>query len=331
MKARRLWCTALRQIEVNEFELGDVPDDGMLVKNDYTAMSVGTEIFGWVHGANPGAKPPTFPHGIGHCQSGTVLEVGKDVTAFKPGDRVVGGGGHASHAVSTPGRYFRAPENLSRKSAVMMGMAGIAMHGVRVAKIELGEAVVVLGLGLVGQYSAALARLAGALPLIGIDLDPVRLEKAKAWGMDVCINPNEVDDVPAEVRKHCVEDGANVVIEATGKPVVYPMAVKLACIAGRMVASGSPRGTVEMNFLDEVHLREVSILGALNPRTPLNDHIYYRFTRRREREMILRFMSEGRLPTEELITHVVEPEDCQETYDMLADRPQGALGVVFEW
>ena len=45
----------------------------------------------------------------------------------------------------------------------------------------------------------------------------------------------------------------------------------------------------------------------------------------------LRFMDEGRLPAEELITHVAKPEECLDIYNMLADRPQGSLGVVFEW
>jgi threonine dehydrogenase-like Zn-dependent dehydrogenase len=129
----------------------------------------------------------------------------------------------------------------------------------------------------------------------------------------------------------CVEDGANVVIGATGKPVVYPMAVKLACVAGRVVALGSPRGTVEMNFLDEVHLREVSILGAIQPRTPEQPHIYYPWTKERERNLILRLMSEDKLPIEDLITHVAKPEQCLEIYTMLADKPQNVLGVLFEW
>jgi len=333
MKARRLICKGTRQIEVEDFELGDMPAGGMLVKNDYTGISVGTELYNWMHGGNPGPNgwKAEFPRGTGYSSSGTVLAVGKDVTNYRAGDRVVGGSSHQSHGIYSAAHAYKVPDNVSQKAVGIFSMAGIAMHGIRVAKIELGEAVVVLGLGLVGQFAASLAKLAGAQPVIAIDLDPVRLEKAKARGADVCINPNEVDDVPAEVRKHCVEDGANVVMEATGKPAVYPMAVKLACIAGRLVAVGSPRGTVEMNFLDEVHLREVSILGAISPKTPKEDHIYFRFTKRREREMILRFMDEGRLTSEDLITHVAQPEECLDIYNMLADNPQGALGVVFEW
>ena len=51
----------------------------------------------------------------------------------------------------------------------------------------------------------------------------------------------------------------------------------------------------------------------------------------RDRDLVLRLMASGKLPIEDLITHVANPADCQTTYDMLADSPQEALGVVFAW
>jgi threonine dehydrogenase-like Zn-dependent dehydrogenase len=259
-----------------------------------------------------------------------VIEVGKKVADVKPGDRVAGQGSHASHCMLRK-PYNKVPEGVSQKAAALLSMAAISMHGVRVAKIELGEAVVVFGVGLVGQFALSLARLAGGIPVIAIDMDDFRLGRAKARGADACINPREVPDVPTAVRALCVEDGANVVLESTGKPAVYPMAVKLACVAGRLVALGSPRGTVEFNFLDEVHLREVSILGAIQPRTPEQDHIYFHWTKDRERNLILRLLREGRMTAEDLITHVAKPEQCLDIYTMLADKPERVLGVVFEW
>jgi 2-desacetyl-2-hydroxyethyl bacteriochlorophyllide A dehydrogenase len=329
MKARRLICRGLRKIEVEDFGLGPPPDGGILVQNEYTAVSVGTEIWNWVHGAAPG-REYTFPRTTGYCNAGKVIEVGKDVRDVKPGDRVAGQGGHASHNMLRK-PYSKIPESVSSKAAALLTMSAIAMHGVRVAKIELGEAVAVLGLGLVGQLALSLAKLAGGIPVMAIDMDGFRLEKAKARGADACINTKAVQDVPAAVRALCVEDGANVVLESTGKPAVYPLAVKLACMAGRMVALGSPRGTVEFNFLDEVHLREVSILGAIHPRTPEQDHLYFHWTKERERNLILRLLSEGRMTAEDLVTHVAQPEQCQEIYAMLADRPERVLGVLFEW
>ena len=78
MKAQRLICTDIRRIELAEFELPRVPDHGILVQNDYTAVSVGTEIYGYAHGGEP-SSAITFPRSTGYCNTGVVLEVGKDV------------------------------------------------------------------------------------------------------------------------------------------------------------------------------------------------------------------------------------------------------------
>ena len=98
-----------------------------------------------------------------------------------------------------------------------------------------------------------------------------------------------------------------------------------------MHALGSPRGTVEMDFFEDVHLREVDIIGAIQPITPEQDNIYYPWTKQRDRRTLLELMARGRLSVADLITHREKPEDCQRVYEMLADRPEEALGVVFEW
>ena len=329
MKAQRLICTDKRKIEVEAFDLPPVPDDGILVQNDVTAVSVGTEIYNWVHGGEPGGAP-SFPRTTGYCSTGRVLEVGKAVKDIRPGDRIAGQGNHASHAVLTR-NYRKAPEGVSAHSAAFMVMAAIAIHGHRVGRPELGESVVVTGMGIVGQLAASLARLSGALPVIAVDMDAFRLEKARARGVDVCLNPREIENMTAAVRSLCTGDGADLVIEATGVPAVYPMALKLPRTAGRFVALGSPRGSVEISFLPDVHLREVQILGAIQPKTPDEDHIYFKWTKARDRDLILRLMALGKLQIEDLITHRAKPEACQAIYTMLADNPKDVLGVVFEW
>ncbi len=125
MKARRLICHGVRQIEVEDFELGKVPDDGVLVQTEYSAVSIGTELYNWMHGANPGGEAK-FPRTTGYCSAGTVLEVGKNVSAVKPGDRVAGQGNHASHNI-LPKLYHKVPDNVSPKSASLLTMAAIAI------------------------------------------------------------------------------------------------------------------------------------------------------------------------------------------------------------
>jgi 2-desacetyl-2-hydroxyethyl bacteriochlorophyllide A dehydrogenase len=322
-------CTDKRQIELQDFELPPVPDHGILVQNDYTAVSVGTEIYSYVHGGEPSGAG-SYPRPTGYCNTGVVLEVGKDVADVVAGDRIAGQGNHANFAVVTQ-NYRKAPEAVPAKSAAFMVMCAIAMHGHRVGRPELGEAVAVTGMGIVGQLAATFARLAGAMPVIAVDIDEFRLETARQRGADVVLTPDKVDDMAAAVRQHCVADGVDLVIEATGIPAVYPMALTLPRMGGRLLALGSPRGTVEVSFLPQVHLREVTILGAHQPKTPEDDHIYYPWSKSRDRDLVLRLMAAGKLPIEDLITHVAKPADCQTMYEILAANPQEVLGVVFEW
>ena len=306
-----------------------MPDDGVLVQNEYTAVSVGTEIYNYINGCEPGGEP-SFPRTTGYCNAGIVLEVGKDVKGIVPGDRVTGQGNHASHSIMN-GLINKVPAGVSSRAAAFMVMGATSLHGHRVARPELGETVVVTGMGIVGQLAASFAKLSGALPVIGVDLDEFRLQKARERGVNVCINPEKEINVAETVRRHCAADGADLVIEATGIPAVYPMALTLPRLGGRLLALGSPRGSVEVSFFADVHLREVTILGAHQPKTPDEADLYYPWSKRRDRDLVLRLMSEGKLPIEDLITHEASPTDCQAVYDMLADDPREVLGVVFRW
>ena len=104
------------------------------MQNDYTAVSVGTEIYGYAHGGEP-ASAKTFPRSTGYCNTGVVLEVGKEVKGIQPGDRIAGQGNHASHAVLTD-NFRKAPADVSPKSAAFMVMGAIALHGHRVGRPE---------------------------------------------------------------------------------------------------------------------------------------------------------------------------------------------------
>jgi 2-desacetyl-2-hydroxyethyl bacteriochlorophyllide A dehydrogenase len=322
----------LRRAELHANPIKPLPDDAILVRNEYTAISTGTEVFNFVHGANPG-KPPVFPRATGYCSAGVVVAVGPAVRDIAVGDRVAGQGHHEQYSILRHKKavYVKIPENVSSRSASMLVLAAIALHGIRIARIELGEPVLVFGLGIIGQIAASLARLSGGYPVIGADLMPDRLLKAKERAIDAVINPAEIGDLPALVRTLSGNDGAPVVFEATGHPDVYPTVVQLAATGGRVVALGSPRGSVTFNFLNDVHVREVSILGAYHPLTPIGTHRYYPWSMERERSMLMALMANGRLCLENLFTHTFSPVECNHVYNMLADPNPPAIGVIFDW
>ncbi|MEN3332029.1 MAG: hypothetical protein V7641_1394, partial [Blastocatellia bacterium] len=137
---------------------------------------------------------------LGYSASGVVVAVGRDVTEFQVGDRVAcAGGGYASHAevIFVPRNLCaNVPEAATLEAASYSTVGAIALQGVRQADNRLGEAVAVIGLGLVGQLTVQLLKAAGC-QVIGIDIDQAACELAKKSGADV------VAADPAAARAPC--------------------------------------------------------------------------------------------------------------------------------
>lgn len=328
-KKYRFMVTKEKTMKLEEYTLPPISEEQILVRNDYTSVSIGTEIYDYINWEKNGQKV-CLPITSGYCSAGIVIEAGKKVTKVRPGDRVCGQGYHSNYSVLDE-PYQSIPEGVSTKEASLMVMAAVALRGVRRASIELGEAVAVLGVGIIGQLAMSLARLSGGSPIIAIDLNDSKLKKARKRGADYCINPGSQPDYVQYVRDICSDNGVNTVIEVTGKPSVYPTALKLACNAGKVISLGSPRGVVEMNFLPDMHKRELQLIGAFQPGTPPCDHVYYHWTKDRDRNLILRLMADKRLHVLDLITTIAMPSECQSIYQMLSKIPNDQLGVVFDW
>jgi len=136
----------------------------------------------------------------GYSAAGVVVAVGDRVTGFAPGDRVAcAGAGIANHAelIDVPVNLaVRIPEGLDTSAAATVTLGAIALQGVRRTAPTLGETVLVLGLGVLGQLTVQLLRASGAR-VIGTDLDPARVEMALAHGLTHGVEPGE--DLPTRV------------------------------------------------------------------------------------------------------------------------------------
>jgi hypothetical protein len=123
------------------------------------------------------------PMPLGYSAAGIVLECGAGVQEFKPGDRIAAAAPHS--AISLVGRNLCAqmPETVTFEQAAYTSIAAIGLQGVRLAHPGLGESVLVVGLGLIGQICVCLLKAQG-YRVFGIDLDPSKLELAHALGAD---------------------------------------------------------------------------------------------------------------------------------------------------
>ncbi|OYT68457.1 MAG: oxidoreductase, partial [Armatimonadetes bacterium CP1_7O] len=141
------------------------------------------------------------PSPLGYSCAGEVIAVGSEVEGIQVGDRVAcAGAEHAHHAeiVCVPQNLVvPIPDGVPYEHAAFTTVGAIALHGVRQARPQLGDNVVVLGLGLVGLLTVQLLKAAGAR-VFGVDVNPARCELAQQLGADRVALRN--DDVVGLIR-----------------------------------------------------------------------------------------------------------------------------------
>lgn len=151
-------------------------------------------------------------------------------------------GGFGEYCYIMPGTgILKLPPQLSDAEASPLNCGVATMACVtEEAAIELGDTVVIQGLGLLGIYGCAIAKARGARLVVGIDTVPVRLELAGKFGADQLLDMSDLDDAGLieAVRKCCPPDGADVVIEVSGNPQAIAPAIPMLRCGGRYIIAG---------------------------------------------------------------------------------------------
>jgi predicted dehydrogenase/threonine dehydrogenase-like Zn-dependent dehydrogenase len=279
---------------------------------------------------------------LGYSASGIVVAVGTDVTEFQVGDRVAcAGGGYASHAevIFVPKNLCaKVPQAATLEAASYSTVGAIALQGVRQADTRLGEAVAVIGLGLVGQITVQILKAAGC-QVIGVDIDAAACELAKKSGADV------VAADPAAARAACLGltdgHGADCVLITAGTKSSEPvtLAGELARDRARIVVVGLvgmdvPRH-IYYNKELELRLSRSYGPGRYDPEYEEkgNDYPigYVRWTEKRNLEAFLRLVAEGRVDTGLLTTHRFDVANADAAYELILNRKERCCGVVLQY
>src|SRR5215204_92342 len=250
-------------------------------------------------------------HALGYSAAGLVVEVGGGVTEFRAGDRVAcAGTGYAAHAelLSVPKNLcVRLPDNVDLESAAFATVGAIALQGVRLAEPTLGESVVVVGLGLVGQLTVQLLKANGCR-VFGLDLDQSRVKLAIELGADGAAVSN--DDSAKTLESWTRGRGADAVLitAATDSNQPVELAAKISRVKGRVIVVG-------MTGLDipraPFFSRELKLIvsmsygpGRYDPEYEERGHDYplpyVRWTEKRNIESFVELIAERRLNVERL-------------------------------
>lgn len=219
---------------------------------------------------------------------------------------------------------------MSEEQAAFFNLITITLQGVRKARVELGEPVVVLGAGLIGLLAMRLAKLCGALPAICVDKDERRLEFARQFGADAVLAAD--DKLPEVLQRLCEPSGASVVIEATGSPQAIVQAFSLTRRLGRVILLGSTRGETErVNFYRDVHQKGLTVVGAHNSTRPPQDSHPGWWSMRDDFRVSLKLLATRRLELQSLITHRFPWQQIPQAYELLSQWDGNAQGMLLDW
>jgi len=278
---------------------------------------------------------------LGYSAAGTVIEVGEGVTEFHQGDRVACAGvGYASHAevLAVPKNLcVRLPETVSFDAAAFSTLGAIALQGVRLTEPTLGEFVVVIGLGLIGQLAVQLLKANGCR-VFGIDLDANKIELAQVSGADAGCGPD--DDAIRRVREWSRGRGADAVLITAASSSNQPveLAGEISRPKGRVVVVGAVGLNIPRKpYYDRELTFRISMSygpGRYDPEYEERGHDYpfgyVRWTEGRNIEAFLDLLAEGRVDVERLITHRFNLAESERAYQLITgDEPY--LGVVLRY
>ncbi|HEX6938350.1 MAG TPA: bi-domain-containing oxidoreductase [Longimicrobiales bacterium] len=367
----------IQEMDTGAIRVVDVPaplvrPGGVLVRTRYSVISIGTERAkielgrktlvgkarerpdqvrkvldtvareGFVSAYRKVKSRLSAPSPLGYSSAGVVEAVGAGVDDLEVGQAVAcAGAGFANHAerVWVPKNLVvPVPDGVPLESAAFATLGAIALQGVRQADVRLGEAVAVIGLGILGQLTVQLLRAAGAQP-IGIDVDASRVALAQRHGAAAVLRS---DDVVGRVAALTGGIGADAVIitAATSSEDPIRLAGDLARDRGRVVVVGAvpirpPRSPYYEKEL-ELRLSRSYGPGRYDPayEEKGNDYPvgYVRWTERRNLGEFLRLVASGAVRLGELITHRFPFADVERAYETLTgEATRSALGVVLEY
>ncbi len=283
------------------------------------------------------------PIPLGYSCAGEVIAVGAQATEFRVGERVACAGlqfaNHAEVDYIPRNLAAKVPEGVAYDDACFVTLGAIAMQGVRLAEIELGDRVVVLGLGLVGQIAAQLARCAGAA-VFAADLDPAKVELARRLGAHE--GESKQGNLSSAAAAFSGGHGADAVLvcAATKSDAPLRLAAEVCRLKGRVVLVGDVGMRLRRRPFFEKELRFIVSRsygpGRYDPSYEVHgvDYPlpYVRWTEQRNMQAFLDLVARGDVRLSPLVTHRYPIDHADAAYEVVTgERKERAIAIVLEY
>ncbi len=337
MKNKQILFTKVNVAEVVELPVSAPKANEVVVQTAFSTISCGTERANITGDPNvsvfsEGSEPVVFPRVCGYSSAGVVIDKGADVRSVEIGDRVVmSWSNHAKINVLPEENVVKIPyDSVSMQSAAIFHIGTFPMAALRKTKLEIGESMLVMGLGVLGLLGVQFAKAAGAVPVIAVDPTPARREKALALGADYALDPFDGDFV--KQVKELSHGGVNAAIEVTGLGAGLNQCLDCMKPFGRIALLGCTRDkNFTVDYYRKVHGPGISLIGAHTSARPKFESSPHAFTQREDIATMIKLSALGRLDFEKIIDEVHSPDECGEIYTRLVEDRAFPPVVQFDW
>ena len=328
-----------------EQDIPPVKPGSVLVEVKASLVSPGTELGGWrqllEETRNP--KKDFAPQPFGYSNAGLVAQVGEGVTDLKVGDRVACiGAGFAQHtdwAVVPHNLCVRLPDSVTWAQGSYAMLAATGLQAVRRSLPEIGEFFSVVGMGLVGQLSAMLLELSGAVT-IGWDTIGQRLDIARKWGLRDTTLVGKEDAIEKTKAFTCSAglDGSIFAFGGDGK-AAYEQTFKCMKLSpdghrmGRIAVVGGAKLDIPWAPANlDVRIAARPGAGYHDPAWEFGSDyppVFMRWTTKTNLALCIRLIAEGKMKVDTLTTHTIPLKDVDAGITKIIQEPDEILGVVF--
>lgn len=333
------WVVAPKTVEIKDMEMPKVTENGVLIKIEAAGVC-GSDV-GLFSGEHPFRQPPAM---LGHEMAGQVMEVGKNVTAYKSGDRVafnpivncghcdfcdddIGNlcgdrqiaGANGSSVQGTFAEYICVPDthlcklqdHVSYDCGALIEPLSVAMHALK-RFTGKRDSMLIFGTGVIGLCSLLLAKDMGYKRIYCTNRGAYNRELALKLGATAAFNPNEVD-IPKVLREHEPE-GINACVLSVASEKIISDVMDSMRPRGEICYAYQNTRPVATNFCPLVN-NEFTIFGTTGE--TMNDF-------REAADFVNRYTDLA----QQLITHIKPLSESQQAVDLMSSRSEPVVKVL---
>ena len=317
--------------EIREEEIKKPSETEVVVKLMVSSISSGTERANLIGDINISIGKPSsvFPRRCGYSSAGVITEIGSGVTDFKVGDRVATvWGTHSQYITISQNNVFKIGD-ISFEDAALFNIATFPLAAIRKCRLEIGESAMVMGMGVLGLIALQLLKNAGASPIIAVDPNAEKREKALACGADFAFDPYDADFVKKAIV--LTGGGVNVGIEVTGIGAGLEGILNCMKPFGRVALLGCTRNSdFTIDYYRKVHGPGISLIGAHTLARPQAESSSGWWTLKDDIETMRRLTALGRFHLSDIVDETHSPAEVKEIYERLANEKTFPI-VQFDW